>query len=111
VAIPVTVSTSGLYEFGSSSSLDTYGCFYNGRFISLTPSINLIAQDNDELGDNQYLINITLQSNRTYTLVTTTQWELTTGSFSIIAVGPDTVKFTSVAATVGTVKTLMQKSK
>ncbi|CAF4125644.1 unnamed protein product, partial [Adineta steineri] len=106
---PVKVATSGLYEFGSWSELDTYGCLYNGRFIPLTPSLNLIAQDNDGLDDDQFLISVHLQSNRTYTLVITTHRELTTGSFSIIAVGPDTIQFTSVATTIGTMNTFIQK--
>ncbi|CAF4286698.1 unnamed protein product, partial [Adineta steineri] len=106
---PVKIATSGLYEFGSWRELDTYGCLYNGRFIPLTPSLNLIAQDNDDLDDDQFLIRVHLQSNRTYTLVITTHRELTTGSFSIIAVGPDTIQFTSVATTIGTMNTFIQK--
>ena len=93
-AIQVTTYTSGLFSFKSTSSIDTYGCFYNYPFDPSNPNSNLIAQNDDggALGDgNQFRINVTLQPSRTYVLVVTTYLTTTTGSFSIRVSGPASV--------------------
>jgi hypothetical protein len=97
-ALQVTTYTSGAYSFASESSIDTYGCFYNYPFDPSYPTSNLIAQNDDggSLGaGNQFRINITLQSSRTYVLVVTTFSTTTTGSFSIRVYGPASVNLMS----------------
>ena len=97
-AIQVTTFTSGTFSFTTLSSIDTYGCFYNYPFDPSYSNTNLIAQNDDGSvpGDgNQFRINATLQSSRTYVLVVTTYRESTTGSFSIRASGPASVNLMS----------------
>jgi hypothetical protein len=94
--IQVTVYTTGTYTFTSSSSIDTYGCFYQARFDPSYPSENLIAYDDDSAGNGQFQVSGSLQSARTYVLVVTTSSAGVTGSFSIIAVGPASVGLTSI---------------
>jgi len=97
-AIAVFVSTSGTYAFGSSSSLDTYGYFYDGPFNPSNPSLNLVAQNDDGLGSGQFFISVYFSSSHTYTLVVTTSGTWLTGRFTITAVGPNYVSFTLIDA-------------
>ena len=84
----MTISVSGRYTFSSSSSMDTYGCFYSDRFDPSRPNTNLIAYDDDSNGGSQFLINVNLLNGRSYVLVVTTYQASTTGSFSIRVVRP-----------------------
>ncbi|CAF4178418.1 unnamed protein product, partial [Adineta steineri] len=98
-AFVITVTMSGTYSFVSSSSIDTYGYFYDGSFDPIYPKLNLIAS-NDDSGDNkQFRINVTLQFQCKYILVVTTYNYNITGSFSIEAVGPSRVYFYSITST------------
>jgi hypothetical protein len=94
--IQVTVYTTGTYTFTSTSSIDTYGCFYEVPFDPSYPSENLITYDDDSAGNGQFRISRSLQSFRTYVLVVTTWSNAATGSFLITAVGPALVGFTSI---------------
>jgi hypothetical protein len=76
--------------------MDTYGYFYSGSFDSSYPSWNLIASDDDSGGDRQFRIIVTLSYGRTYVLVVTTCPPRTTGGFSITALGPASVRLTSI---------------
>lgn len=98
LAIRVTVSTTGTYTFTSSSSLDTYGCFYSSSFDPSYPSQNLIMSDDDSAGGNQFQISSTLQYRQTYVLVVTTYSNKEMGSFSIGAVGPASANMNSYTA-------------
>lgn len=97
-AMEVSISMSGIYNFSSSSSLDTYGYFYNDSFNPSYPSSNLIAEDDDGSDDRQYLISVDLQSGRTYTLVTTTHGTSETGNFEVVAVGPASASLVLIGA-------------
>ncbi|CAF1233750.1 unnamed protein product [Adineta steineri] len=90
-AIRVTVSTSGTYIFTSTSSKDTYGCFYSDSFDPSYPSQNLITTDDDGASNSQFRISTTLQSSRTYILIVTTYDTNTIGSFVITVNGPASV--------------------
>ncbi len=93
----MTVYTSGIYNFTSSSSIDTYGYLYNIPFNPSYPSQSLITSDDDSgSGNGQFKIRSSLQSGRTYVLVVTTYKNVDRGSFSIRAAGPASVGMTSI---------------
>jgi hypothetical protein len=48
-------------------------------------------QDDDSSGNNQFGLTVTLRSDLTYILVFTTYAQLATGSFNVVASGPDNV--------------------
>lgn len=97
-ALRVSISTYGIYAVGSFSNIDLYGYFYDGTFYPSNPYLNLIYQDDDSLGDMQFLLGGTLQAGRTYTLVITTHQSGVRGSFRIAVVGPAYVNFNPVIA-------------
>lgn len=86
----VTVPTTGTYSLTSESDFDTIGYLYDSSFDPSVPTANLITDDDDS-GDMtlQFLMEVHLEAGHTYVLVLTTHSETTTGSFSIIAAGPD----------------------
>ena len=90
-AIQVTVHTGGTYTFTSNSSMDTFGCFYSNSFDPFNSSQNLITYDDDSGVHEQFWINVTLGDGGIYVLVVTTFIPDTTGTFSIIALGPASV--------------------
>ena len=92
----MTTYTSGAYTFKSSSSIDTYGCFYQGSFDPSNPLRNLVTCDDDSGGASQFLFNATLYYAQTYTLVVTTYSPRIVGAYWVIATGPDTVYMTSI---------------
>jgi len=94
-AIRVTIYTTGTYTFTSSSTQDTYGCFYSYSFDPSYPSRNLITSDDDGGDRGQFRIRVTLQYGQTYVLVVTTYNNRGTGRFSIGVVGPASVSMTS----------------
>jgi hypothetical protein len=94
------VFTTGTYTFTSSSTIDTYGCFYNDPVNPSYPSQNLITSDDDGAGSgNQFRVNVTLVSGRTYALIVTTYSTTVTGSFSIRTSGPAWVTMTAFTPT------------
>ncbi len=100
-AINIQVNTTGTYTFKTSSNIsDTYGYIYQGNFYPTYPQYNIITQDDDGAGNGQFQLNATLRSDLTYILVFTTYYKLTTGSFEIIASGPDNV-FNPILTTTG----------
>lgn len=91
-AIEIRVNTTGTYTFNTSSSIpDTYGYLYQGNFYPSYPQYNIVVQDDDSAGNNQFKLVATLRSDLTYILVFTTYQQSTTGTFEIVASGPDNV--------------------
>lgn len=84
----MTISISGTYSLRSVSSIDTYGYLYNSLVDLSDPLLNLIASDDDNGGDYQFLFSAYLSSTSTYVLLVTTYNPRVTGSFSIRAAGP-----------------------
>jgi hypothetical protein len=82
------VSTSGVYTFTTTSTIDDYGYFYNNTFTPSNVSLNLVAQNDDSGGSLQFLISLYLQGGRSYTLVITTYSAGVQGTFLAIASGP-----------------------
>ena len=94
-AIQLYTYTRGQYNFRSSSSIDTYGCFYNGYFDPSSPGTNLVVCDDDSAGDQQFSINAALDNGLVYYLVVTTFKPSTIGGYVVLATGPATVYMTS----------------
>ncbi len=91
-AIEVRVATTGTYTFTTSSTIsDTYGYLYQGNFYPSYPQYNIVVQDDDGSGNYQFKLPATLRSDITYILVFTTFAAGATGSFDIVASGPDNV--------------------
>ncbi len=91
-AIEVRVPVTGAYTFKTSSTIsDTYGYLYQGNFYPTYPQYNIVAQDDDTSGNNQFGFTATLRSDITYILVFTTYSQLATGSFDVVASGPSDV--------------------
>ncbi|CAF4509938.1 unnamed protein product, partial [Rotaria sp. Silwood2] len=87
-AIQVTVPISGSYSFKSDSFLDAYGYLYANTFDPSNPKANVLIEDDDTGGYQQFLINYWMQYGYTYVLVFTTYSPRVTGTFSIVASGP-----------------------
>lgn len=97
-AIQVTVNTTGTYNFTSSSSINTYGYFYNDIFNASYPSQNLIASDDHGNSFGQFEISHHLESRYVYVLIVTTLDNITERSFSIITTGPNSVHMISIVS-------------
>lgn len=98
-AIPIRVNTTGTYTFTTSSTIgNTFGYLYQGNFYPTYPQYNIITQDDDSSGNQQFRLTADLRSDITYILVFTTYEPQRTGSFSISASGPDYVFFNTVGS-------------
>ena len=97
-AIAVRVNRTGDYIFRTSSTIgDTFGYLYQGNFYPSYPQYNLIIQDDDNSGNNQFKISATLRADITYILVFTTYNQLDRGSFEISASGPGYAYFNPIS--------------
>ncbi|CAF1308720.1 unnamed protein product [Adineta ricciae] len=92
-AIQITVPTAGNYRFRSVSVVDTYGYLYLGTFLSSSPERNLLVQNDDSAGNNQFQFTLSLQTNTTYVLVITTYSANVTGAIDVVVSGPQAVNF------------------
>ncbi|CAM4981811.1 unnamed protein product [Rotaria socialis] len=93
-AIQIQVKTSGTYTFTSDSYLDTIGYLYENSFDLTNLEENLMVQDDNSGGSNlQFRFETTLEAERTYILVVTTNVYGRTGRFSVSAHGPDSITF------------------
>ncbi|CAF1165088.1 unnamed protein product [Adineta ricciae] len=91
-AIRVRVNTTGTYTFKSSGRIeDTYGCLYQGNFYPMHPEYNTVAKDDDSGGNGQFLITAVLRSDLEYILIFSTYRDRVTGTFEVLASGPDNV--------------------
>ena len=73
--------------------MDTIGSLYEGHFYKYSITANLLAQDDESAGNNQFLLSSYLQAGTSYTLVITTFSQRVTGPFSITATGPGSLMF------------------
>jgi hypothetical protein len=105
-AIQVNISIPDNYTFVSSSSINTYGYFYNGTFNPYQPTVNLVQHNDDSGGSGQFLINLSLVNTGSYVLVATTSSQNVQGAFSIIgSCTTGTVTFSKLNITVTTTST------
>lgn len=94
-ALRIRVPRTDFYTLTSESTLDTYGCLYDGDFDPSRPSINLVTCDDDRGTNRQFLIGRTLQSSLSYTLVVTTYSTNTYGYYTAKIFGSYTVSVSS----------------
>lgn len=80
-------------SYSNQGFMDTYGYIYQNEFYPSNPTINLIQQDDDNAGNAQFRLTVSLRADITYVLVFTTFSPGVTGSFSIAVSGPDSVMF------------------
>ncbi|CAF3759357.1 unnamed protein product, partial [Rotaria sordida] len=95
----VTVPTSGYYRFRSNSIVDTYCYLYTNNFIPSSPTLNLLAQDDDTGGSLQFQFTLYLQSTVVYMFVVTTYSQNITGPYTVIASGLTRVNFVPITNT------------
>ena len=94
-AIQVKTNTAGNYSLYSVSEMDTYGYLYENNFDPLSPYLHVLEYDDDSAGRQQFSLEHFLKVNFTYILLVTTNSAHTTGSFTIVGSGPDTLQFTT----------------
>ena len=90
IVYKIFVNTSGYYAIKSNSFIDLYGYLYQNPFNASRPMVNLLMQDDDSAGFQQFLIQGYLSSSL-YNLVVTTYSPRVIGSFSVSVGGPATV--------------------
>jgi hypothetical protein len=113
--IEVRATRAGNCSITSNSSVDTYGSIHTDSFDPSYPSWNLLTQDDDGGGNQQFKLTVFLQPWTTYLLVATTFSEYVTGAFSISTSCPANVNFarrtaiTSITTTTTTTTTTTSK--
>ncbi len=95
-AIEIMVNTTDNYTFTSVENIDGFGYLYRLSFDPSNLSNNLIIQDDQSGGNNQFRFSALLEAGVSYILVFTTYQSGSTGPFSIVASGPDNVDFTPI---------------
>ena len=91
----INVNTTGYYNIASysSSSLDMCGYIYNNSFNALVPSQNILLWNDDDAGDNQFLLSLFIDTAAKYILVVTTYYSNRTGTFSILTSQAGSINF------------------
>jgi hypothetical protein len=97
----VTVFAAGTYIFASNSSVNTYGCLYDGSFNPNYPLQNLITSNGQSAGSGQFQISYILQPRTIYILVVTTYMNNVQGTISIIDSGRQWVSMVLLPQTTG----------
>lgn len=93
-AVPLRVSTTGYYTIISNSTLNTYGYIYSNNFNPFNTTSNLLQENNNDGGSDQFLLNMTLLSSVQYIVVVTAIYmPNVSGSFFIVVNGPGSVRF------------------
>ncbi len=92
-ALLINVSRAAYYNILCNSSMDTYGYIYKNSFNPAAPSANLISYNDDDGGNDQFLLSLYIDTVAKYILVVTTNRISVMGKFSIIATGQGSVSF------------------
>ena len=93
-AMRINVAIDGYYTFCSNSSIDTYGYIYPNTFDLFDLSSDLLADDNDGCGNQQFRLCVYLETNASYVLLVTTNDAGVTGAFSVMVLRGAEVSFT-----------------
>lgn len=92
--IQVNVLIEDTYSFKSESSFNTYGYIYKYSFDPSNLKWNLIWENDDRGGNEQFKLKICLWPDITYFLIVTSIGDvMSVGEFSIVASGPALVNF------------------
>ena len=68
-AVLLNVTASGLYTISSQSNMDTYGYVYSPTFDPRYMGFNVIGEDDQNGGNDQFSISLTLQAGGSYIVV------------------------------------------
>ena len=79
--------------------MDTFGSLYNRSFDSRFFGLNLLNMDDDSASALQFRLVSILNAGQPYVVVLTTYLTNDTGSFSISASGPGSVRFSRIQNT------------
>lgn len=92
------VTKDGPYSFRSINVIYTFGCLYDNTFDLNSPLQNELLCDHNGNSEenNRFLFTQNLYTDKTYTLVVTTNTDLTTGSYFVEIHGPSWVNMTSI---------------
>jgi hypothetical protein len=90
-AIQMNVVEDGYYTLASMSAVNTIGYIYMNNFNPFNLSENLLSQNDDSCGKDQFRLITHLRTNTTYVLVVTTSFPKDTEQFSILVSGPNNV--------------------
>ncbi len=93
-AFEVNVSEIRYYTMQTSSNIDTYGSIYEKNFNPLKPTVNLLADDDEGGGNNQFKLHIPLYVNTKYILIVTTFRPKDIGEVNITLLGVNNVTVT-----------------
>ena len=95
-AILLTINKAATYSFSSNSSISIFGCLYSSGFDPSNSMTNLLGCSDNIGSDTQYLFSHFLDTATSFTLVVTTSYSMTIGSYTIQVVGPDSIQMTTV---------------
>jgi hypothetical protein len=90
-AIQVNVVEDGYYTFGSDSAEGFYCYLYEGKFSPFKPSMNILKIEKPSDVTRGIILTDYLRKETTYILVVTTHEPNEIGSFSLIAIGPNSI--------------------
>ncbi len=93
-AFEVNSSESRYYTIQSSSNIDMYGSIYETSFNRLNPTQNLVANDDEGGGNNQFELHIPLYVDTKYILIVTTFRPKDIGDVNITLLGVNNVTVT-----------------
>ncbi len=92
--IQVNVFVEDTYRFTSESSFNTYGYIYKYSFDASNLKWNLICENDNGGGNEQFELMVSLRPDITYFLIVTTSSDMmSVGEFSIVASGSALVNF------------------
>ena len=89
-------TTSGDYDFQSNCTFNIFGIIVDRIVHQATDPNVVLMSDDDVRGDTRFLMTISLQAMYNYTLMVTTYYSSTTGSFSVSAAGDPPLTFFAV---------------
>ncbi|CAF0790659.1 unnamed protein product [Adineta steineri] len=92
-AILIYFNTTGYYTISSQSNIDTYGYIYFNGFNTSVPSLNMILDNDQNGGNNQFSLDFHTNIIGTFILVVTTYSPNVLGAFSVISYGPGPIQF------------------
>ena len=94
--IEVIVSTSGFYSLSSNGSIITFNYIYKGNFNPFNHG-DWLKINYTNCNDRQTNLIINLQANTKYILVVTTYFPNVTGTFLVLAWGPNNVTLNTIS--------------
>lgn len=92
-AIQLSIVTNGYYRISGNSTIGLHAYIYQNNFDPVNPSTDLRVEKGSDLG---FRLDISFKANTVYVLVVRSLISYQTGSFSIVAEGPDNINATKI---------------